>query len=106
MVSTGSPRFTTVCFATIHNNNRFETKGPKITENYKKILKCAIINTRYDIKKQHSQSEMTAIPIYQLSQSQVRWPEIREEHSIRLLVYCCWATILQSVCEFQLKIVD
>jgi hypothetical protein len=27
---TGSPRFTTVCFATIHNNDSFETRKPKI----------------------------------------------------------------------------
>jgi hypothetical protein len=65
----------TVCFATSHNNDGFETRRPKIPKSYKKFKKCATINTRYDVKKQHSQSEMRAIPIYHLSQG-MRWQEI------------------------------
>jgi hypothetical protein len=57
------------------------------------------MNCGYDVNKQHSQSEMRAIPICHLSQLEMRWPEIRgEEHSVSLLVYCCSATILR--CQF------
>jgi hypothetical protein len=38
----------------------------KKIENFKK---CTTINTRWDVKKQHSQSEMRAIPSNHLSQS-------------------------------------
>jgi hypothetical protein len=37
--------FTTACFAIHHNNNGFETRGPKILKNYKRFQKCANINT-------------------------------------------------------------
>ena len=66
---TYSSRFTTVCFATIHNNDGFETRKSKNIKNCKKFKKCATINTGYDVKTHHSQSEMRAIPIYHLSQS-------------------------------------
>jgi hypothetical protein len=42
---------------------------------------------------------MSAIPSHQISQSGMRWLEKRgEEHLLRLLVYYCWATMLQ--CQF------
>jgi hypothetical protein len=77
--STGSPRFKAVCFTTIYINDGFEIRRPKeFINNFKK---CANINTGYEVTKQHSQSETTAIPIYYLSRSGMRWPEIRgEEH--------------------------
>jgi hypothetical protein len=81
--NTSSARFKIVCFATIKKTTVLKTEGQK----YKKFKKCATINTRYDVKKQDSQSEMKAIPIYHLSQSGTRWPEISgEEHSGR-----CWS---------------
>jgi hypothetical protein len=57
----------TVCFATIHSSDSFEIRRPKIP---KKLL--AILNTGYDIKKEHSQSEMRTLPFYRLSQSGMR----------------------------------
>jgi hypothetical protein len=35
--STGSPQLIRVCFETIHNNDGFETRRPKISRNYKKV---------------------------------------------------------------------
>jgi hypothetical protein len=61
-----------VCFATIHNNGGSEKGRPKISKTCKNFHKCAPINTGCDVKKQHSQSEMKAIPIYHLSQSGIR----------------------------------
>ena len=72
-LSTGSPQFPTVCFVTFHNNNSFHNRRPKINKkkkkNYTYFKKCATVNIRCNVKKQHSQSEMTVIPIYHLSQS-------------------------------------
>jgi hypothetical protein len=48
-------------------------EGEKYQKNYKQFKKCTTTNTRYDVKKQHIQSEMRAIPIYCLSQSGIRW---------------------------------
>ena len=47
-------------------------EGQIYKKSHKNFQKCATINTGYDIKKQHNQSEMTAIPIYHLSQSGMR----------------------------------
>ena len=52
---TGTPRCVTVCFATIHNKDGCENKAKnvKTLEKFKK--KGTSINTRCDLKKQHSQ---------------------------------------------------
>jgi len=70
--STGSTRFATVCLATIHNNDGFKNRRPKILNKLQNFQKCPTVNTGCDVQKQHSQSEMTAIPIYHLSQSGMR----------------------------------
>ena len=71
---TGSPQFVMVCFSMNHNNDSFETRRPKISKNKKIYIykKCATINTTCDVRKQHSQSEKTAILIYHPSQSGMR----------------------------------
>ena len=48
-------------------------KKPKISKRHKDFKKCANINTGCDVKKHHSQSEMTVISIYHLSQSGMRF---------------------------------
>jgi hypothetical protein len=58
--STGSIQFATVCFVEIHSNSAFETR-PEV----QKIIKISKVrNHKYGIhvKKQHSTSEMTALP--------------------------------------------
>jgi len=64
-----APRFVTVCFVSIQNNDGFEHRRPNI---YIISQKCPKINTDCDVQKQHSQSETTAIPIYHLSPSGMR----------------------------------
>jgi hypothetical protein len=61
MKNTGSPRF-----ATIHNNDGFENRRPKILKN------CANVNTRYDVKQHKRQSEMSVILVSHRSQSGMR----------------------------------
>jgi len=54
--------------ATIHSNDGFENRRPKISKNlnFSKIHHYKY-RTESDVKKQHSQSEIRAIPIYHLS---------------------------------------
>ena len=64
--STGSPQF-----ATIHNNDGFENRGPKISRNNNTNFKnCGTINNACEVKKQHSQKRATSI--YHLSPSEIR----------------------------------
>jgi len=49
----------------IHNNDGFEIRKPKIKN-------CATINIGCNVKKQHSQSQRRAVPIYHLSHSGMR----------------------------------
>jgi hypothetical protein len=55
-------------FATVHNNDGFENRRPKILKSYKNFQKCTTLNTECDVKKQQSQSEMRSICICHLSQ--------------------------------------
>jgi len=64
-----NPRFATATFATIQNNVSYENRRTKTLKNYRKVKKCATLNTRYKVKEKHSQLEMGTIPIHRLSQS-------------------------------------
>jgi len=64
--SAGSPRF-----ATVYNNNGFETRSPNLSQNYKES-KFATVDTGCGVKNQHNQSEVRAVPINHLSQSGIR----------------------------------
>jgi len=57
---------------TIHNNDGFENRLEVLKKVYKNFQKCANLNTVYEVKKQHSQPKMTAIPLFHLSQSRMR----------------------------------
>jgi len=51
----------------------WKSEGQKyIKKKTKKFKKCATINIRCNVKKQHSQMERRAIPIYHLSHSGMR----------------------------------
>jgi hypothetical protein len=65
-----------VCFATIPSNYGCDSGRPNILK--KKLQKCPSARTGCDVKKQHCQSEMRAIPIYHLSQREMRLIKVLE----------------------------
>jgi hypothetical protein len=79
--SVGSSWCATVCFTTTKSNGGFENGKPGISENNNSFQKCATTNTGCDVKKQQSQTEMTAVravSIHRLSQSWAKLNKLLE----------------------------
>jgi hypothetical protein len=87
----------------IHKNVSFETRRPKIIKNYEKFKKYATINTGCDIKKQHSQSEVITISIYQLSQSGIMLIKLLKLENTRTLHGLAHTTIFALLCSICVK---
>jgi hypothetical protein len=75
----GAPDMRRFFFATIHDNDGFEHRRPKIKKKNLTFQKFTTINTGSEVKNQHGQSEMRNIPIYLLSQSGMRFIRLQKQ---------------------------
>ena len=94
-------------FATILSNYGFDSGRPKIyKKTVKKLQKCATVKTGCDAKKQHCQSEMRAIPIYHLSQREMRLIELLSQVPPCLVREAQWNQVNVKMSHKKCKIVD